>query len=114
LEKRAEQVVPGSEGGGRGKGGAGDRGEKWPKQYAHMWINEGTSKWERHIYKTKSKSYTQKCERWLSVVVGLHASGTFLWEFLSFQCFYRELRIIVVKVGGLLFFVCCWGEGLWY
>jgi hypothetical protein len=28
LEKRAEQVVPGSEGGGRGKGGAGDRGEK--------------------------------------------------------------------------------------
>jgi hypothetical protein len=42
LEKRAEQVLPGSEGGGGGEGGdgSGGRGEKWPKQCMNMWINE--------------------------------------------------------------------------
>jgi hypothetical protein len=44
LEKRAEQAVPGSEGGmrgrGRGREAGGGRGEKWPKQCMHMRINE--------------------------------------------------------------------------
>jgi hypothetical protein len=38
LERRAEQILPGSVGGG-GQGW-GDRGEKWPKQCMHMWKNE--------------------------------------------------------------------------
>jgi hypothetical protein len=36
LEKRAEQVLPGSEGGGEEKKGAGGRGERWSKQYIHI------------------------------------------------------------------------------
>jgi hypothetical protein len=39
LEKRAEQVLPGSKGGGGEKKGAGDRREKWPKQCMHICIN---------------------------------------------------------------------------
>jgi hypothetical protein len=36
LEKRAEQVLPGSEGGGGNREGAGGRGEKWHKQCTHI------------------------------------------------------------------------------
>jgi hypothetical protein len=37
LEIRAEQILPGSEGGcGREKEGVGGRGEKWPKQCMHI------------------------------------------------------------------------------
>jgi hypothetical protein len=38
LEKRAEQVLPGSEEGGEGadREGSGGKGEKWPKQCMHI------------------------------------------------------------------------------
>jgi hypothetical protein len=36
LEIRAEQILPGNEGGGGGEGGIGGRGEKWPKQCMHI------------------------------------------------------------------------------
>jgi hypothetical protein len=36
LEKRAEQVLPGSEEGGRERERTGGRGEKWPKQCMHI------------------------------------------------------------------------------
>jgi hypothetical protein len=39
LEKRAEQVLPGSEG-VRGKGGDGGQGKKWTKQCIYILINE--------------------------------------------------------------------------
>jgi hypothetical protein len=40
MEKRAEQVLPGSEGGGEEKEGTGGRGERWPKKCMHIRINE--------------------------------------------------------------------------
>jgi hypothetical protein len=36
LEKRAEQVLPGSERGKGGGGGGRSKGEKWPKQCMHI------------------------------------------------------------------------------
>jgi hypothetical protein len=36
LEIRAEQVLPGSEGSGKEREVAGDKGEKWPKQCMHI------------------------------------------------------------------------------
>jgi hypothetical protein len=36
LEKRAEQVLPGCEGGGGEREGMGNSGEKWPKQCMHI------------------------------------------------------------------------------
>jgi hypothetical protein len=36
LEKRAEQVLPGSEEGEREREGAGGRGERWPKESMHI------------------------------------------------------------------------------
>jgi hypothetical protein len=36
LEKRAKQVLPGREGGWRGRKRQGARGEKWPKQCMHI------------------------------------------------------------------------------
>jgi hypothetical protein len=36
LEKRAEQVLPGREGGGRKRKGTKGRGEKCPKQCVHI------------------------------------------------------------------------------
>jgi hypothetical protein len=37
---RAEEDLPGTEGGGGEIVGEGSMGEKWPKQCMHMWINE--------------------------------------------------------------------------
>jgi hypothetical protein len=36
LERRAEQVLTGSEGCWRGREGAGDMGERWPKQCLYI------------------------------------------------------------------------------
>jgi hypothetical protein len=36
LEKRAEQIQPGREGGGREREGVGGSREKWPKQCMHI------------------------------------------------------------------------------
>jgi hypothetical protein len=36
LEKRAEQVLPGSKGVGREREGAGGSGERWPKHCMHI------------------------------------------------------------------------------
>jgi hypothetical protein len=36
LEKRAEQVLPGSKGLWLGEGEGGGKGEKWPKQCMHI------------------------------------------------------------------------------
>jgi hypothetical protein len=36
LEKRAEQVLPGSEGGGKEREAVGSREEKWLKQCMHI------------------------------------------------------------------------------
>jgi hypothetical protein len=36
LEKRAEQVLPRSEGLGGHRNGVGGKGEKWPKQCMHI------------------------------------------------------------------------------
>jgi hypothetical protein len=49
LEGRAEQVLPGSEGGWGGEGECRGRGEKLPKQCMHMWINEWKRKKELQI-----------------------------------------------------------------
>jgi hypothetical protein len=40
LEKRAEQVLPESEGLRRKGKGQGDKGERWPKTCMHIRINE--------------------------------------------------------------------------
>jgi hypothetical protein len=39
LEKKAEQVLLGSEGKCRGGWGMGGWSERWPKQCMHTWIN---------------------------------------------------------------------------
>jgi hypothetical protein len=40
LEKRAEEVLPGSGEGGEERKEVGGREEKWPKQCMHIRINE--------------------------------------------------------------------------
>jgi hypothetical protein len=42
LEKRAEQVLPRSKGGGGKMDGVEEGEEKWPKQCMHIRINEKT------------------------------------------------------------------------
>jgi hypothetical protein len=48
LEKRTEQVLPGSERGGGKREGVGNRGEKWSQQCEYIRINEERKK-EHHV-----------------------------------------------------------------
>jgi hypothetical protein len=44
LEKRTEQVLPGSKGGEEEKKGVGSKEERCPKEYMYMCINEQINK----------------------------------------------------------------------